>query len=65
MTLLVASFVTCLRLFADIRMGCHFWVPLRRRYNVYVHVQHRGDVPLRRFGDVPPRLCWVFHLKLV
>ena len=34
---------------------------LGRRYNFLV--QHHGDVPLRRLGDVPPRCPWVFQLR--
>ena len=34
---------------------------MRRRYNVLEW--HRGHVPLRRVGDVPPRRRWVFHLR--
>ena len=42
-------------------MGRHCYVLLRRCHNVPIGC--RGDVPLRRLGDLPPRRRWVFHLR--
>ena len=41
-------------------MGSRCYVLLRRRYDVPIR---RRDAPLRRLGDVPSRLRWVFHLR--
>ena len=56
-----ASFETCLRGRGDTLMECCYYVLLRRRHNVPISC--RGDVPLRRLGDVLPRSRLVFHLK--
>ena len=37
------------------------YVLLRRRHSV--STKHHGGLPLRRLGDVPWRLSWVFHLR--
>ena len=58
-TSLGVSFETCLRRCGDVQMGRRCYVLLRCRYDVPIR---RGDVPLRRFGDVPSRRRWVFHL---
>ena len=42
-------------------MGGRCYVLLKRRHDVAIRC--RGDVPLRRLGDVLWRLRWVFYLR--
>ena len=44
-------------------LGFSFGSYRRRRRDVLMG--RRGYVPLRRLGDVPLRLRWVFHLRLI
>ena len=55
------SFETCLKRHGDILMGSRCYVLLRCRHDVLI--RHHEYVPLRRLSDVPPRRCWVFHLR--
>ena len=43
-------------------LGVSFETCFRRPGDVPI-TKHHGGLPLRRLGDVPWRLSWVFHLR--
>ena len=57
----VVLFEICLRCPGNVLMGLRGYVDLEGCRDV--HLWRRGPVPLRRFGDVPSRRLWVFHLR--
>ena len=54
-------FESCLLRRGDVLMGRCYYVLLKRHY--YVPIRRCGDVLLKHLGDLPPRSCWVFHLR--
>ena len=45
----------------DVMMGRRCYVLLKHYQDV--PIRRRGNEPLRYSGDVPPRRCWMFHLR--